>query len=77
MEQNSKELESRLQQAYTHMENGEPPDGRALAEWERMLQEESRRRLSQIERINVILVAAHNNTVLVITSLIPRPTLPK
>lgn len=57
-----KELESRLQQAYTHMENGEPPDSQALAEWERMLQDDNRRKQSQIERINVILGGGRAST---------------
>ena len=53
LEQTAKEMELKLQQAYTHMENGEPPDSQALAEWERMLQDEKRRKQAQIEKINV------------------------
>lgn len=53
LEQTTKELESKLQQAYTRMENGEPPDDKALAEWERMLQDENRRKQSLMEKMNV------------------------
>lgn len=53
LEQDKKEFESTLQQAYTRMENGEPPDDQALAEWERILQDQSRRKQSQIEKMNV------------------------
>ncbi len=54
MEQDVKELESRLQQAYTHMENGEAPDQHTQAEWERMLQDQFKRKHRLIEKMNVM-----------------------
>ena len=48
-----KELEAQLQQAYTHLENGEPPDQQTQAEWERMLQDENRRRQNQLDKMKV------------------------
>ena len=53
LEQGVKELESQLRQAYTHMENGEPPDDKAQVEWEKMVQDENRRKQRLLEKMNV------------------------
>lgn len=53
LEQDVKEQESKLQQAYTRMENGEAPDDQIQAEWERKLQDENRRKLAQLEKMKV------------------------
>ena len=68
LEQESKELEAGLQQAYTCMENGEAPDNQAEAEWERMLQDEKRKKQALIDKMRVssppfnnIICGHHNN----------------
>ena len=53
LEQESKELEAGLQQAYTCMENGEAPDSQAEVDWERMLQTENRRKQAVIDKMKV------------------------
>lgn len=56
------ELESQLRQAYTRMENGEPPDDKAWAEWEKMVQDEHRRKQSLLEKMNVSPALESNQT---------------
>lgn len=55
-----KEQESKLQQAYTRMENGEAPDDQIQAEWERKLQDENRRKLAQLEKMKVHRVSGND-----------------
>ena len=51
LEQEAKEQESRLQQAYTRVENGEAPDEQTQEEWEKMIRDEYRRRQAALEKM--------------------------
>ncbi len=53
LEQETKDQEAKLQQAYIQLENGEAPDDQALVQWEKKMQREYRKEQDTIAKINV------------------------
>lgn len=54
LQQESRELESKVQQAYVRLENGEAPDEEALLHWEKTLLNQNRKKQEEMAAMKVL-----------------------